>query len=136
MKKFLITLILLDFLAVFVLPTIVLAVSPVPKTCDLGNRSIELPNGDVCTGEMDIEASGMCCLLNSIYNITDWIFMFLLALAGVFVIIGAMTLLMAAGDPTKVASGRNYIMYAMIGLLVAFVAKAVPNIVKMIAGAG
>jgi len=138
MKKFLITLILLDFLAVFVLPNIVLAQTTggaVPSTCNI-SRTIKIMTGTCPTGAVSIEENGMCCLLNTLYNITDWIFLVLVALAGIFVIIGAMTLLTASGDPTKVASGRNYILYAMIGLLVAFLAKAVPNIVKMIMGAG
>ena len=138
MKKFLITLILLDFLAVFVLPNIVLAQTTggaVPNTCNI-NRTIKIMTGVCPTGAVSIEENGMCCLLNTLYNITDWIFLVLVALAGIFVIIGAMTLLMAAGDPTKVSSGRSYILFAMMGLLVAFLAKAVPNIVKMIMGAG
>ena len=77
---------------------------------------------------------GVCCLLQTLYNITDWIFVILIALSVVFVIIGAMNLLMSAGDTTKVSSGRNYIMYAAIGLIVGFLAKAIPAIVKLAVG--
>jgi len=42
--------------------------------------------------------------------------------------------LMSAGDTTKVSSGRNYIMYAAIGLIVGFLAKAIPAIVKLAVG--
>jgi len=45
-----------------------------------------------------------------------------------------MTLLMAAGAPEKVTSGRNYIMYAALGLIVGLLAKAIPGLVRMIAG--
>jgi len=135
MKKILITLVLLSFLAVFVLPQIALAQAP-PTKCKLKKDLSSVQPGCTAGAEVDIEQYGICCLLNSIYNITDFIFVFLVALAGVFVIVGAMTLLMAAGDPTKVATGRNYIMYAMIGLLIAFIAKAVPSIVRLIMGAG
>jgi hypothetical protein len=78
---------------------------------------------------------GMLCLLNTIYNITDWIFVILMALAVIFVIIGAFTLVTAAGSPEKVSSGRNYIMYAAIGIVVALLARAIPALVKMIVGA-
>ncbi len=78
---------------------------------------------------------GVCCLLNALYNVTDWFFVIIVALAGIFVVIGAMTLLMSAGDPSKVSSGRNYIMYAIIGLIVGFLAKAIPSIVRLAVGA-
>jgi len=68
------------------------------------------------------------------YSITDWIFVILVGLAGIFVIIGAMNLLTSAGDPAKVTSGRNYIMYAAIGLVVGLLSKAVPALVRLISG--
>jgi hypothetical protein len=135
MKKIL--LISFILLPVFVLPLATLAQTTggaVPESCNI-NRTIKLMSGTCPQGAVSIEEYGLCCLLNTLYNITDWIFLILVALAGLFVIIGAMTLLTAAGDPTKVASGRNYILYAMIGLLIAFLAKAVPSIVRMIMGA-
>lgn len=78
---------------------------------------------------------GVCCFLQTLYKITDWIFVILIAVAALFVIIGAMNLLMSAGDPGKVTSGRNYVMYAVIGLIVGFLAKAIPAIVKLAVGA-
>jgi len=78
---------------------------------------------------------GVCCFMQTLYKVTDWIFVILVALAGLFVIIGAMNLLMSAGDPSKVSSGRQYIMYAAIGLVVGFLAKAIPAIVRLAVGA-
>ncbi|MBL7150200.1 MAG: hypothetical protein ISS84_01040, partial [Candidatus Pacebacteria bacterium] len=52
----------------------------------------------------------------------------------VFVILGAIFLLTAAGAPERIATGRNYIIYAIVGLAVGFLAKAVPNLVKLILG--
>ncbi len=78
---------------------------------------------------------GVCCLLQTLYKVTDWIFVILVAVAGLFVIIGAMNLLTSAGDTAKVSSGRSYIMYAAIGLIVAFLARAIPAIVKLAVGA-
>jgi len=90
-----------------------------------------------CTADCNFDANakcGVCCLLNTLYNITDWIFVILVGLAGVFVIIGAMTLLMSAGDPSKLSSGRSYIMWAAIGLIVGLLARAIPAIVKLAVG--
>ena len=90
-----------------------------------------------CTEDCNFDANakcGICCLLQTLYKITDWIFVILISLAGLFVVIGAMTLLMSAGSPEKVSSGRQYIMYAAIGLIVGLLAKAIPSLVRMIAG--
>jgi len=77
---------------------------------------------------------GICCLLQTLYNITDWIFIILVGLAGIFVIMGAVVILTAGGTPEKLTTGRNYILYAAIGLLIAFLAKAIPGVVKLLAG--
>ncbi len=78
---------------------------------------------------------GICCLLQTLYNVTDWIFVILVSIAGLFVILGAMNLIMSAGDPSKVTSGRQYVMYAVIGLIVGLLARAIPAIVRLAVGA-
>lgn len=133
MKKIFSTLVLLSILVFLFLPTVAAA-----QECEMA-RDVTLPGDDEVTcpkgTKIDMEGDkGACCLLNAIYNVTDWIFVFLLALATVFVILGAIFLLTAAGAPERIATGRNYIIYAMIGLAIAFVAKAVPGIVKLIVG--
>ncbi|XOB41972.1 MAG: hypothetical protein ACKKMS_01100 [Candidatus Nealsonbacteria bacterium] len=133
MKKIFSVLVLLSILAFLFFPTLILA--QVPKTCKI-TKTIILPDGRTCPiGDfVSIEDWGACCMLQAIYNVTDWIFVFLLALATVFVIMGAIFLLTAAGMPDRIVTGRNYIIYAMIGLAIGFVAKAVPGIVKLIVG--
>ena len=110
-------------------------ITTAPTTCTLKRDLTDIGDAE-CTKDavVDIELHGMCCLLNTIYNITDWIFIILVGIATIFVIMGAFTLVTAAGSPEKVTSGRNYVLYEAIGLLVAFLAKAVPGIVKIIAG--
>jgi hypothetical protein len=75
---------------------------------------------------------GVCCLLQTLYSVTNWIFVILVGVASLFVILGAMNLLISGGSPEKVSSGRQYIMFAAIGLAVGLLAKAVPAIVKLI----
>ena len=136
MKKLFPTLILISFLAALLIPIIASAVEMGPvKECKM-KREIKI--GDLqCANEATYQIEGpdaMCCIMNTMYSITDWIFVFLVGLAGIFVIVGAMILLMAAGAPEKVTSGRNYIMYAALGLIVGLLAKAIPGLVRMIAG--
>ncbi len=153
MKKILSALVLISFLSVLLMPMVASA-QEAPKECCTLKRAITL-DGVSCAANSAVGPSttaagecsatvclatgaeakwGMFCLMNTLYNITDWIFVILVALAGIFIIIGAFTLLIAAGNPEKITSGRNYILYAAIGLVVGFLAKAIPNLVKMISG--
>jgi len=152
MKKIVSALTLIGFLGILLVPLMTSAQTP-PKECCVIKRaitfegvscsadSIAAPSataasacgtGAYCTNSE--QAWGMFCLMNTLYNITDWIFVILVGLAGIFVIIGAMNLLTSAGDPAKVTSGRNYIMYAAIGLVVGLLSKAVPALVRLISG--
>ena len=77
---------------------------------------------------------GMICLLNTLYGISDWVFVILLSLAVLFVTMGAFQMVTASGNPEKVTSGRQYVLYAAIGLAVALLARAIPAIVRTISG--
>lgn len=148
MKKILSVLAILSFLAVLALPvlaqepleeccTLKRAVTFGPDSCAAGQVAAPSAAADTCNGDWCNASAnkwGMFCLVNTLYSITDWIYVVLVAIAGLFVIVGAMTLLMAAGAPEKITSGRNYILYAAVGLLVGLLARAVPSLVMMIAG--
>lgn len=80
------------------------------------------------------ERWAVIALINTINTIVDWIFAFLVIYAVLFVIFGAYNILTSSGSPQKISSGRDYILYAAIGLLVGFIARAIPNLVKSIMG--
>jgi len=139
MKKILPVLVLISLVAVLAVPTIVLAQAGAPTSCNIthdlsGLTGIDCPSSGNCPFDSTSYDCGMCCVMNSIYTVTDWIFIILVAFAAVMVLFGAFTLLTAAGVPEKVTSGRNYIIYAAIGLAVGLLAKAIPAIVKVILG--
>ncbi|TFG35814.1 MAG: hypothetical protein E4H47_00560 [Parcubacteria group bacterium] len=136
MKKTLISLSLIGFLAATLLVPVVALGAGSPDGCTIraGGVGAEECSGITTCTFNDNTACGMCCLLSTIYNVTDWIFVILVALTTVFVILGALKILMAKDSSEEVAKGRQYIMYAALGLLVAFLAKAVPQIVKVASG--
>jgi len=72
---------------------------------------------------------GTVCLLNTISRIFTWIWAILIAIVGIMIVVGAFNIITAGGAPDKVTAGRNYILYALIGMVVAFFAKAIPAIV-------
>jgi hypothetical protein len=93
MKKTLISLSLIGFLAATLLiPVGVLgATSGPPDGCTMSrNVNVEnCPTSGLCDFNNDTSPCGICCLLQTVYSITDWIFVLLVALTTVFVIWGA-----------------------------------------------
>ena len=129
---------LAGLLVVFALPA--LAQGSIPQSCKIkhdlsGLTGITCPAvGAVCNFNDAAYSCGMCCLMNTIYNVTNWIFLILIAVAVFYVILGAFNFVTAGGNTEQTGAARNYIMYAAIGILVALLAKAVPAIVKLAVG--
>lgn len=66
----------------------------------------------------------ICCDEDSLLNnIADWLFVILIVIAAIAIIIAAYLFVTAAGDPDKTKKARDFVLYALIGVLVAFAAK-------------
>jgi hypothetical protein len=124
------TILILLLIAFLVFPVGMGANGPL-SGCTISHDEITAEFAD-CHDTIDenVDEWGLCCLLEGIYTIVDWIFTILVAVTGIFVILGGFTIATAGGDPAKVSSGRNYILYAMIGLVVALFSRAIPALVK------
>ena len=150
-KKFLSGLVLLSILAFAVVPLVASAQSGPQECCKLkkiltvGDKTCggvgETVIGPSAVATCDFgtpnclsEKWGIFCILNTLNTIVDWIFTVMVVLAVLFAILGAFNLLTGAGSPEKVTSGRNYILYAAIGLIVALISRAIPGIVKAVMG--
>jgi len=139
MKKILPALVLISFLAVLLMPMVASAQVEMEEIdkCTLRNdfsswTKIDCPASGDCEFDDPSYDCPICCLLDTIYTVTNWIFAGVVALVVIFVLIGAFNLLTAAGNPEKIKSGRDYIIYAAVGMFVALLAKAIPAIVKAI----
>jgi hypothetical protein len=73
-------------------------------------------------------------LINSIYVVTRWLTFIIGGIVGLFIIWGAIQIVTAGGNPEKVKAGRNFILYAAIGMLVALFARAIPAIARSVLG--
>ena len=137
MKKIILSLILVTMLGMVIVPSMGLA-QDIMEGCtlrhDVSFDSVQYNKGDDIDGA-DNTAWGMICLFDSIYTITDWIFYILVAITGVLVVWGGVTIAMAGGDSEKMTQGKNFIMYAMMGLAVALLSKAIPAVVQNLLGA-
>ena len=67
-------------------------------------------------------------------NITDWLFAILLIIAAIAIIIAGYYFVTAQGDPDKTKTARNFVLYALIGVLVGIAAKGLVALVRRIAG--
>jgi membrane-associated HD superfamily phosphohydrolase len=70
--------------------------------------------------------TGVLCAINTVVN---WLFFILIAVAVVFVIIAAFKYLTAGGDPEKVKSANHTLIYVVVAIVVAIIAKAIPLLV-------
>ena len=58
-----------------------------------------------------------------IEDISNFLFNIALALAPIMIIIGAFYFVTSAGDPAKITTGKQVILYTLIGLLIIFLSK-------------
>ncbi len=89
--------------------------------------------GLVCTRQEDTEKWGVFCILNVLNAGLNWVFVFLMIFVVILTILGAIDI-MNQSDPAKSITGRNKIMMAAVGLLIALIARAVPSLVKAVLG--
>jgi hypothetical protein len=67
------------------------------------------------TGQPDCK---LCHLFVMAKNIIDWILAFIIVIAPVFILIGGIVILTAAGKPDQVALGKRMITSAIIGVAI------------------
>jgi hypothetical protein len=136
MKKIFSTLILISLLSIILIPAAASA-QPV-DSCTIRHEQVA-DFDPLCTpgvvNESVTSAWGMCCMLDAIYTVIDWVFFGLVAAVSLFTVWGAYDILTAAGDAERYGKGRQRIMWAMIGLAVALLSRAIPSLVTTIIGA-
>ena len=67
---------------------------------------------------------------DAIGRIVNPLFLILVAISAVFIIYAAYTFVTSGGDPGKTETARATLIYAIIGIIVAFLALALYNILK------
>ena len=73
---------------------------------------------------------GLCCLVDSIYNVTDWLFYVLMAGIAILFILAGFFFITAGGDTTKITQSKRFVFYGIIGLILALMARIIPSIIK------
>lgn len=77
----------------------------------------------------------ICCEQGTLLDtLVDWLFAILLIVAALFIILAAFYFVTAAGDPDKTKKARDFVLYALIGVLVAFAARGLVLFIGKIVG--
>ncbi|MFA5013629.1 MAG: hypothetical protein WC520_03675 [Candidatus Paceibacterota bacterium] len=140
----------LAIFTMFAVPVSTLAQAGAPDRCkitkDIVKTSIancpgpkdKIPSatavGECPFSNKDDVPCAVCCLFNSLYAVIDWVFAVIMIVVALMIIAGAATFVTSAGDPNKTGQAKNYILWAVIGLIVALFAKAIPPLVRLVIG--
>jgi len=73
-----------------------------------------------------------CCILDRVFTVADWVFVILIVVAALFIIWGAFSFVTSGGDTAKVTSARNKIIWALVGIVVAFLSQGVVRLIIQI----
>jgi hypothetical protein len=92
----------------------------VPKSLEL-----EYPT-NICTTS---PIWSMFCLIDTVQFTTNWIFYILTIIVTLMVIYGGFNIVTSAGNPNKMETGRKILTFALIGLVIALVAKFLPYVI-------
>ena len=87
--------------------------------------------GPIDTAPVEAPDVNVVDALNSIIN---WLFAFLLIIAALFLIVAGFYFVTAQGDADKVKTARQFVLYALIGVLIGFLAKGLVILVGFIVG--
>lgn len=82
----------------------------------------------------DAISGAICCMFSAVYYAVNWIFTILMLVVLVLTMVGGFLIVTAGGNPDNVTKGKNFIMFAAMGLAVALLSRAVPILVKYITG--
>ena len=102
--------------------------------CDLTTPNSCTLKGATFILNVESEEWGTVCLLNAVYNVTNWLFFFFLAIAILVGVVAGYYFMTAAGDERKIEKGRSLLTYMAIGLVVAALSKVIPTLVRGVLG--
>ncbi|GEM_PF-5684922 len=100
-------------------------------------RDFSTENHDYDEGETyqvdDNEGEGaLACMVNAVYRVINILTWFMVALVVLFVMYGGYKILTARGSEDDIAAGKKMITYAIVGVVIAAIAWAVPWMINFV----
>jgi hypothetical protein len=94
------------------------------------SATVECPDGSVCI-DNPLQANNLEELVNNIINFIFWVGM---ALTPIMIIIAGFNFITAAGDPKKVTTAKNIMIWTAVGLAIILLAKGLVAVLKGVIG--
>lgn len=91
-------------------------------------QNFNLPSTNINNINSVVGQGGLLC------RVAGLIFLVLMVLTVIFIILAAFKYLTAGGDPEKVKTANYQLVYAAIALVIALVARGLPNIIATFIG--
>ncbi len=73
-------------------------------------------------------------VMETLERIVDWLFAILMIVAALWLIIAGYYFVTASGDPERTKKARDFVLYALVGVLVGFMAKGLVMLIARIVG--
>ncbi len=101
-----------------------------------GQDDLELTRGTtVGPGQTYAEDDwAVICMLHTVQYVTNWIFYIIMIVVGIMILYAAFIYLTSQGNPEGPQKANKLITYAIIGLVIALLARAIPAAVRYIIG--
>jgi hypothetical protein len=96
---------------------------------------VPTPGGIPCPNQT-ILGSGIGGVRDLIGLIANWMFVFLLVIAVLYIIMAAYKYLFSGGSEEGVSAAHNMLIYAVVAIAVAFLAKGIVFVVQQLVGGG
>ena len=98
-------------------------------TVSEGNEQITDAKGTLISTDRALREWGLICLINTVNVVTDWLFIALLVVAVALIAIGGFMWMVARDSADKQKQAGQIIFAAVIGLIIAILARVIPGIV-------
>jgi len=96
--------------------------------------------GDVISGDPEDEnyheGWSVICMLATVYYVTNWVFYIILIAVMIMILYAAFLFLTSSGSPEKAGKATKVITYAIIGMVIGLLARAIPAAVRYFVGMG
>ncbi len=96
----------------------------------VGNSTSCILDGTEVDTDTTTNKWGFICLLGSVGFITRWVFITLMVVSPLMIMIGTYYIITAGVEPERVEKGKNYIIWATVGLVVGLFSNAIPSLVS------
>lgn len=97
-----------------------------------GVSAIEEPApGTGLPSKTEVPGTGLL-LLAKIDTITNWVFAVFVAIAVIYIVLAAFQFVTGGGKPEEVSGARQKLIYAVIGIAIALLARALPLVLRNI----